>query len=86
MTRHIQNPAIYIQALLNHIQAYSEPSLTLALAETCYIQNNGIFRTLPQLHPNEYSETVIFAKLGKLCVTLEIQNPGILIILEHSVT
>ena len=35
------------RALFSHIQAYSEPSATLANAETWYTRNPGIFRTLP---------------------------------------
>ena len=36
--------------MIRHIQ-------NLAYAETCHTWNPGIFRTLPQLHPNAYSES-----------------------------
>ena len=44
------------RALICHIQSYSEPCVTLAYAETSHTRNPGIFRTLPYLHPNPYSE------------------------------
>ena len=34
--------------------------------------------------PMHTQKPVIFTKIGKPCVTLEIQNPGILIILKYS--
>ena len=39
-----------------YIQTYSEPCVTLAYSEPCYIQNPGIFRTMTYLEPEAYSE------------------------------
>ena len=44
------------RALFSLIQPYSEPCAMLAYAETWHTQNPRIFRTLPYLHPNAYSE------------------------------
>ena len=94
LIRHIRKPAILISAvvvLFNHIQAYSEPRVTFAYAETWHIQNPVIFRTLTifvnmglnqDAIPSSIQNPVIFMKIGKPCVTREIQNPSILIILE----
>ena len=68
----------FIQTLFNHIQAYSEPCVTLAYAETWHIRNLGIFRTLPLLNPDNIQNSVIFTKIGKHCLTLEIQSPDII--------
>ena len=66
--RHTLNPSIFRtgdlfktlrnvdQAYSSHIQVYSEHCVTLAYAETWHTQNPGIFRTLPQLHLEVYSE------------------------------
>ena len=55
----------FIQALFSHIQANSEPCIMLAFAE-------------PFLNciPTHIQNPVIFTKIGKLSVTLEIQKPG----------
>ena len=62
LTRHIQNPATeHYSAIFRH---YWEPCATLAYAETWHTRNSGIFRTLPQLHPDAYSEPChIYEKL-----------------------
>ena len=41
-------------SLFNHIDVYSEPSVTFSYAEAWHIRNPEIFRTLPQLHPDAY--------------------------------
>ena len=56
LTRHIQNLTIVRRVHLGIIQPYSEPCVTFVYAETCHIWNAGIFRTLPQLHHDAYSE------------------------------
>ena len=43
-------------ALFSHIQACSEPCATLGYAETWHTLNSRIFRTLPLLHSDAYSE------------------------------
>ena len=48
-----------------------------------HIRNPGIFRILPKLHPNAYSEPChIYENRQTLC-TLDIQNLGILTIREY---
>ena len=41
-------------SLFNHIDVYSEPSVTFSYAEAWHTRNPEIFRTLPQLHPDAY--------------------------------
>ena len=56
---HIQNSAIIRTVYSGIIQEYSSTFRTLckpAYAETWHIWNPGLFRTLPWLHPNTYSE------------------------------
>ena len=52
------------------------PCVTLIYAETWHIWNPGLFRTFPWLRPEAYQNPVIFTKIGKHSVTLEIQKPG----------
>ena len=74
--KHVQNPMKlqfiilpqseqFIQALFSHIQANSGPCIMLAFAE-------------PFLNciPTHIQNPVIFTKIGKLSITLEIQKPG----------
>ena len=74
----------FIQAIFSHIQVYSEPCVTLAHAEAWHIRNPGIFKPFHNCIPTHIQNPVTFTKIGKPCVTLEIQNPGILTILEYS--
>ena len=79
--RHIQA----YSALLKHMQAYweiftnikaySEPCVTLAFAEIWHNRNCTLMHI---------QTPVILTKIGEPCLTLEIQNSGILIILEYS--
>ena len=54
------------------------------------MQKPGIFGILEYSEPfldcipMPIQNTIIFAKIGKPCVTLEIQNPAILTILKYS--
>ena len=53
------------RTLFKHIQAYSEPYATLAYAETWHTRNPGIFKTLPWLLSDAYSEPChIYENLG----------------------
>ena len=62
----------------NLIEAYSEPSVTLACRNLEYSE--------PFLYcvPTHIQNSVIFTKINKPWVTLEIQNPGTLKILKCS--
>ena len=87
LTRPIQNTVIVsmVRAVYSGtIQPYSEPSVTLTYTEIWHIWNPGIFRTPPHNYVLTHIQNpVIFTEKGKPCVTLEIQNSGILTILEH---
>ena len=85
LIRHIQNLVLIRTVYSGIIQAYSEPCVTPGYAETW-----DIFGILEYSTPfyncirTYIQNTVIFTKIGKPSVTLEIQNPGILTILEYS--
>ena len=90
LTRHIQNPAIvrtFRTVFPGIIQPYSDIFRTLcnayicrnlAYLESCNIQNPSLIASW--VH---FQNPVKFTKIGKPCVTLEIQNPGILTFLEY---
>ena len=46
----------FTQTLFIHVQAYSKACAPLTYAEIWNIWNPGIFRTLPLLRPDAYSE------------------------------
>ena len=54
----------HIQGLFRHIQAYSEPCITLAYLETWYIQNLDIFRTRSIFRNLAYSQFWYIHKAG----------------------
>ena len=70
-------------ALFNHIQAHFEPCVTLAYTETCYIRNLEYSKPFHNSIPTHIQNIVIFTAIAKTCVTVEIENPGILTILEY---
>ena len=51
-------------------------------AETWHVPHPVIFRTFHNCNPTHIQKPVTFIKIGKPCVTVEIQTPGILTILE----
>ena len=59
----------FIQTLLTHIQ---QPCIMLASAEIWHIQNPVISNCSLM----DIQNPAIFTKIGKPCVTLDIQNPG----------
>ena len=65
-------------ALFCHVQTYSASYVTLSFAETCHIWNPGIFSTLMHIQ-----KSFMRTRKDKYCVTLEIQNLGILTILKY---
>ena len=67
-----------MQVSLSHIQGYAEPCVMRAYAETWHILNPEIFTTLYNCISTHTQNPV------KPYITLKIQNPGILIILEYS--
>ena len=63
------------RALFSHIQVYSEPCARFAYTQTWHTQNPGIFRSLPQLHPNAYSEPRHIKKNLQIFRTLTYLKP-----------
>ena len=66
--------------IIRHIQAYSEPCVTLTYSEPWYMQNLDIFRTASIFRTLVYSET------RHLQNQRHIQNPGIFKSLAYSET
>ena len=84
LTRNIQNPGIVrtvYSGIFRHIQN---------LVWRLHMQKPGVCGSLEYSEPfynsipTHIQNFVIFTKIGKPCVILEIQNPGILTIIEYS--
>ena len=82
LLRHIHRQ--FIQMLFSHIQVDSETCVTLAYADSGISKILKFSEPFHNCNPTHTQNPVIPMKLGRPCVIVEIQNPGILTILEHS--
>ena len=86
LIKHIQSPVTIRTVCSDIIQLYSDIIRTLCNA--CICRNFDLFGILEYSEafhnciPTHIQSIFIFTKTGKPCVTLEIQNPGILTILD----
>ena len=77
----------FIQALFSHIQTHPEPCVLLANMQKSdkfgILEHSEPFHNCILTHTQNF---IIFMEIGKLCVTLEIQDHDILTVWEYSET
>ena len=84
MFRNLPLSEQFIQVLFSRIQAYSEPCVSLPMQTPSIFGILEYSESLSKCIPTHTQNPVIFTKIGKLWVTLEILNPGILTVLGFS--
>ena len=82
-----------MEMLLRHIQEYSGPYVTLAYSKPYHIPNLSRYIQMLEYSepfldciPTHTQNLIIFEKIGKPCVTLVVQNIGMLTVPEYSET